>query len=83
MKQKDLTVSEILGRYKDHQSIIKIRFQMNIEKSLSQPVKFEKVLTTINSLKKSKGSLRHIVPAKTLDKHLFSASFSPCLTEIL
>ena len=52
MKQKDLTVSEILGRYKDHQSIIKIRFQMNIEKSLSQPVKFEKVLTTINSLKK-------------------------------
>ena len=56
---------------------------MNIEKSLSQPVKFEKVLTTINSLKKNKGSLSHIVPAKTLDKHLFSASFSPCLTEIL
>ena len=44
MKQKDLTVSEILGRYKDHQSIIKIRFQMNIEKSLSQPVSLKKYL---------------------------------------
>lgn len=56
---------------------------MNIEKSLSQSVKFEKVLTTINSLKKNKGSLSQIVPAKTLDKHLFSATSEPCLTEIL
>ena len=38
----ELILSEILDRYKDHQSIVKIRSQMNDEKNLFsfEPVRF-------------------------------------------
>ena len=40
----ELILSEILDRYKDHQSIVKIRSQMNDEKNLFsfEPVRFVK-----------------------------------------
>ena len=49
----ELTLSEILNRYRDHPSTFKIRSQMNGEKNLFsfKPVKFEEVLKAIYSLK--------------------------------
>ena len=50
------SLSEILDKYKDHQSIVKIRSQMNDEKDLFslKPVTSEEVLKTIYSLKTTK-----------------------------
>ena len=55
----ELSLSEILDKYKDHQSIVKIRSQMNGEKNLFsfKPVTSEEVLKTIYILKNNKGSL--------------------------
>ena len=49
----DLTIPEILDRYKDHQSIVNIRFQMNHGKNLFSfnPVTYEKILKPTNLLK--------------------------------
>ena len=43
-EKNELILSEILDRYKDHQSIVKIRSQMNDEKNLFsfEPVRFVK-----------------------------------------
>ena len=42
----ELSLSDILDKYKDHQSIVKIRFQMNGEKNLFsfKPVTSEELL---------------------------------------
>ena len=61
----ELSLSEILDKYKDHQSIVKIQSQMNDEKNLFsfKPVTSEEVLKTIYSLlKNNKRSLTHFSP---------------------
>ena len=52
----ELSLSEILDKYKDHQSIVKIRSRMNDEKNLFsfKPVAYEEVLKTIYSLKNNR-----------------------------
>ena len=64
----ELSLSEILDKYKDHQSIVKIRSQMNGEKNLFsfKPVTSEEVLKTIYTLKNNKGSLSYTIPVKIL-----------------
>ena len=54
----ELSLSEVLDKYKDHQSIVKILSQMNGEKNLFsfKPVTLEEVLKTIYTLKTNKGS---------------------------
>ena len=55
----ELSLSEILDKYKDHQSIVKIRCKINGENNLFsfKPVTSEEVLKTIYTLKNNKGSL--------------------------
>ena len=74
------SLSDILDKYKDHQSIVKLRSQMNDKKNLFsfKPVTSEEVLKTIYSLKNSKGSLNYTIPVKILKT--FSGSFLPYLT---
>ena len=64
----ELSLSEILDKYKDHQSIVKIRCKMNGEKNLFsfKPVTSEEVLKTIYTLKNNKGSLSYTIPVKIL-----------------
>ena len=64
----ELSQSEILDKYKGHQSIVKIRSQMNGENNLFsfKPVTPEKVLKAIYTLKNNKGSLSYIIPVKIL-----------------
>ena len=80
---KELSPSEILDKYKDHQSILKIRSQMNGEKNLFsfKPITSEEVLKTIYSLKNNKGSLSYTIPVKLLK--MFSGSFLPYLTGVI
>ena len=61
-------MSEIMDRYKDHQGIIKIGSQMNVEKNFLsfKPVTSEEVFKTIYSLKNNKGSLSYTIPLKIL-----------------
>ena len=79
----ELSLSEILDKYKDHQSIVKIRSQMNGEKNLFsfKPVTSEEVLKTIYTLKNNKGSLSYTIPVKILKT--FSGSFLPYLTGVI
>ena len=78
----ELSLSEILDSYKDHQSIVKTRSQMNDEKNLFsfKPFTSEEVLKTIHSLKNSKGSLSYTFPVKILK--MFRDSFLPYLTGV-
>ena len=78
-EKNQLSVSEILDKYKGHQSIVKIRSQMNGEKTLFsfKPVTSEEVLKTIYSLKNNKGSLSYTVPVKILKT--YSGAFLPYL----
>ena len=79
----ELSQSEVLDKYKDHQNIVKIRSQMNGEKNLFsfKLVASEEVLKTIYTLKNIKGSLSYPIPVKILK--MFSGSFLPCLTGVL
>ena len=79
----ELSLSEILDKYKDHQSIVKIRPQMNGKKNLFsfKPVTSEEVLKTIYTLKNNKGSLSYTIPVKILKT--FSGSFLPYLTGVI
>ena len=67
-KINEPSLSEILDKYKDHQSIVKIRSPMNGEKNLFsfKPVTSEEVLKTIYTLKNNKGSLSYTIPVKIL-----------------
>ena len=73
----ELSLSEILDKYKDHQSIVKIRSKMNGEKNLFsfKPVTSEELLKTIYALKNNKGSLSYPIPVKILKT--FSGLFLP------
>ena len=77
------SLSKILDKYKDHQSIVKIRSQMNDEKNLFsfKPVTSEEVLKTIYTLKNNKGSLSYTIPVKILK--MFSGSFLLYLTGVI
>ena len=79
----EFSLSEILDKYKDHQSIVKIRCKMNGEKNLFsfKPVTSEEVLKTIYTLKNNKGSLSYTIPVKILKT--FSGSFLPYLTGVI
>ena len=71
----ELSLSEILDKYKDHQSNLKIGPQMNDKKNLFsfKHVMSEEVLKTIYSLKNKTGSLSYAIPVKILK--IFSGSF--------
>ena len=79
----ELSLSEILDKYKDHQSIVKIRPQTNGKKNLFsfKPVTSEEVLKTIYALKNNKGSLSYTIPVKILKT--FSGSLLPYLTGVI
>ena len=79
----ELSLSEILDNYKDHQSIVKMWSQMNGEKNLFsfKPVTSEEVLKTIYALKNNKGSLSYTIPVKILKT--FSESLLPYLTGVI
>ena len=78
-----LTLSEILDRYKDHQSIVKIWSQMNGKKNLFsfKPVTSEEVLKILYSLKSNKRSLSCTILVKILK--MFSGSILPYLTGVI
>ena len=73
------TLSEIRGRCKDRQSIVKTRSQTSGEKTLFsfKPVTSDKTLKTITSLKNNKGVLLYTIPVKILK--VFIQSFLPYL----
>ena len=79
----ELSLSEMLDKYKDHQSIVKIRSQMNDEKNLFsfKPVTSEVVVKTIYCLKGNKGSLSYIIPVKI--RKILSGSFLPYLAGLI
>ena len=79
----ELSLSEILNKYKDHQSNVKIRSQMNGKKNLFsfKPVTSEEVLNTIYALKDNKRSLSYTIPVKILKTD--SGSFLPYLTGVI
>ena len=70
-------MSEILDKYKDHQSIVKMQPQMK-ELILFKAVMFEKLLKTICSLNNKKGSLSYTILVKILK--MFNGSYLPHLT---
>ena len=83
IETNELSLSEILDKYKDHQSIVKIRPQTNGKKNLFsfKPVTSEEVLKTIYTLKNNKGSLSYTIPVKILKT--FSGSILPYLTGVI
>ena len=61
IETSQLTLSEILDRYKDRQRIVKTNNLFSFKS-----VRYEEVLIIIYSLKSSKGSLSYAIPVKTL-----------------
>ena len=81
-KISERSLSEILDKLKDHQSITKIQSQINGEKNLFsfKLVTSEELLKTIYSLKNNKG-LSYTIPVKILK--MFSWSFLLHLTGVI
>ena len=77
----ELSLSKILDKCKDHQSIVKRQSQMNGEKNLFSIVTSEEVLKTIYTLRNNKESLSYTIPIKILKT--FSGSFIPYLTGVI
>ena len=79
----ELSLSEILDKYKDHQSIVEIRPQTNGKKNLFsfKPVTSEEVLKTIYTIKNNKRSLSYTIPVKILKT--FSGLFLPYVTGVI